>query len=543
MTAPAWASTERVLLVGGTIHSPTDPFASALLIDGGTIAWIGEDTAATATGTEVDRVIRLEGRLVTPGFVDAHVHATSTGLTLTGLDLSETGSLAEALALVEARARHLRGGVMLGHGWDETRWPEQRPPTRQELDRATWGSVAYLSRVDVHSAVVSSALLAAVPEATALPGFDPTGPLSRQAHHAVREAALASIGTGQRDDAQRRMREHCASLGIVAVHENAGPTISGADDLRSLLSLAHAESGPLVTGYWGELAERGGIEQARDLGAHGVAGDLFIDGAIGSRTACLCQPYSDADTVGASYISEEQVAAHVIAATRAGLQAGFHVIGDAASAAVTAGLRQAAEAVGEEPVRMLGHRLEHAEMLSDDDIATLARLGVIASMQPMFDALWGGAGGMYEQRIGTVRASGMNRFADLAAAGVPVAFGSDAPVTALGPWQAVSAAMHHSNAAQRLTARAAFAAHTRAGWRAAGVPEGGVLAPGAPAHLAVWDVRDVVVQTPDPRVASWSTDPRSGTPGLPRLEPGLPVPTCDLTMVAGRVVFDRGLAA
>lgn len=542
MTDPAWASTERVLLVGGIIHSPTDPFASAMLVDGGTIAWIGEDTAATATGTSVDRVIHLDGRLVTPGFVDAHVHATSTGLTLTGLDLSGTASLAEALALIEARARHLRGGIMLGHGWDETRWPEGRPPTRQDIDRATWGSVAYLSRVDVHSAVVSSALVAAVPGIADLPGYDASGPLSRQAHHAVREAALGSITPAQRDDAQREMRRHAASLGIVAVHENAGPTISGEDDLRALLALSASEPGPLVTGYWGELAERGGVERARDLGARGAAGDLFIDGAIGSRTACLCQPYDDADTVGAAYITEEQVAHHVVTATRAGLQAGFHVIGDAASATVTAGFLRAADELGEGPIRMLGHRLEHAEMLSDDDIATLARLGIAASMQPMFDALWGGPDGMYEQRLGPTRAAAMNRFADLLGAGVLVAFGSDAPVTALGPWDAVSAAMHHTQAHQRITARAAFAAHTRAGWRAAGEHGTGVLTPGAPAHVAVWDVRDVVVQAPDDRIAGWSTDPRSGTPGLPALGPDHPSPQCELTMVAGRIVFDRAVS-
>lgn len=540
MTSPTWAADRRVLLVGGRLYSPVSPFATAMLVDGDEIAWLGEDSAAQAYVDAADEVVDLRGALVTPGFVDAHVHATSTGLTLTGLDLSRTSSLREALDLLEARARSLRGATIIGHGWDETRWPEGRPPTRDEVDRASWGSVVYLSRIDVHSAVVSSALVAQVPGVRDEPGWDATGPVSRQAHHVVREAILGAIGAGQRGRAHEVTRAHAASLGIVALHEMAGPTISSEDDLADLLALAQSEPGPLVTGYWGQLAAEGGIDRAQALGAVGVAGDLFIDGAIGSRTACLCQPYADAaSTTGAAYLDSDQVAAHVVAATQAGLQAGFHVIGDAAADAVVDGLRAAAELVTPAAMRAAQHRLEHAELLTDEHIRTLADLGVIASMQPMFDGLWGGPGGMYEQRLGPERAAGMNRFADLVAAGVLVTFGSDAPVTDLGPWAAVRAATRHSVPSQSLSARAAFSAHTRAGWRSVGQPGTGVIAPGAPAHLAVWEVDEVVVQAADERLSAWSTDPRSGTPGLPDLS-GDDDPRCLRTIVAGRVVFDAG---
>jgi hypothetical protein len=289
------------------------------------------------------------------------------------------------------------------------------------------------------------------------------------------------------------------------------------------------------------LAADDGIERARELGAIGVGGDLFVDGAIGSRTASLCQPYADApDITGAAYLDAEEIAQHVIAAATAGMQAGFHVIGDAASASVIAGLLRAAEQVGAPVVRAGAHRLEHAEMLADDHLAVLADLGITASMQPMFDGLWGGSGGMYDHRLGPDRAHTMNRFADLVSAGVLVAFGSDAPVTDVGPWQAVRSAMRHSNPRQSISARAAFSAHTRAGWRSVGVEDAGVIAPGAAAHVAIWDAADVTVQTPDHRVAGWSTDPRSGTPGLPTLDADGPLPQCLRTIVAGRTVFDSG---
>src|SRR5665647_226961 len=120
-----------------------------------TSAWIGSDDDAPTD--DVDDVIDLDGALVTPGFVDAHAHVLETGFALTGVDLSAAPSLAAALDAV-ARGTRLGPDPLLGHGWDETAWPERRPPTREELDRATGDGVAYLSRVDLHSAVVSTAL-------------------------------------------------------------------------------------------------------------------------------------------------------------------------------------------------------------------------------------------------------------------------------------------------------------------------------------------------------------------------------------------------
>jgi predicted amidohydrolase YtcJ len=136
-------ATTSTLYRGGHVRTPDHPAATALLVRGGAVAWIGRDDDAP-TGSEPVEVVDLDGALVTPAFVDAHVHATSTGLALTGLDLTGTASLAEALKRVETAGRQARGGVLLGHGWDETTWPEHRAPTRQELDRASYGGVVYL---------------------------------------------------------------------------------------------------------------------------------------------------------------------------------------------------------------------------------------------------------------------------------------------------------------------------------------------------------------------------------------------------------------
>ncbi|GHH15304.1 amidohydrolase [Streptomyces rubradiris] len=526
---------KTVLLRRGEVHSPADPFATAMVVEAGHVAWVGSEGAADAFADGVDEVVDLDGALVTPAFTDAHVHTTATGLALTGLDLSGAPSLEAALARVREFAAARPGDrVLLGHGWDAARWPGGRPPTRAELDEATGGRPLYLSRIDVHSAVVSTALLDLVP--AAVPRDD--APLTRDAHHVVREAALGAITPAQREEAQRAALAHAASLGIGTVHECGGPTISSEDDFTGLLRLAAELPGPRVVGYWAEQAGEG-VARARELGAAGAAGDLFADGALGSHTACLHEPYADAGHRGTAYLDADAVAAHVVACTEAGLQAGFHAIGDAAVTAVVEGVRAAAEKVGLARIRAARHRVEHAEMLTPETVAAFAELGLIASVQPAFDALWGGEEGMYARRLGAERARTLNPFAALLRAGVPLAFGSDSPVTPLDPWGTVRAAAFHRTPGHRISVRAAFTAHTRGGWRAVGRDDAGVLVPGAPADYAVWRTDRLVVQAPDDRVARWSTDPRSGTPGLPDLTPGRDLPVCLRTVVGGRTVFVR----
>ncbi|MCX5138909.1 amidohydrolase [Streptomyces sp. NBC_00338] len=539
-TAPQ-SEHRTVLLRGGDVHSPADPFATAMVVERGHVAWVGSEGAADAFASGVDEVIDLEGALVTPAFTDAHVHTTSTGLALTGLDLSGARTLGEALALVRTYvAAHPAGGVVLGHGWEATRWPEQRPPSRAELDEAAAGRAVYLPRVDVHSAVVTTALLDLVPGVTAMTGYRPDAPLTGAAHHAVRAAAHGAVSPRQRADAQRAALARAASLGIGTVHECGGPDISDEEDFTSLLKLAAGQPGPRVFGYWAErVGDEKDAQRVRELGAVGAAGDLFVDGSLGSHTACLHEPYADAPVSGTAHLDAAQIAAHVAACTGAGLQAGFHAIGDAALTAVVDGFRAAAEKVGLGRVRAARHRIEHAEMLTPETVAAFAELGLTASVQPAFDAAWGGEEGMYARRLGAGRARTLNPYAALLRAGVPLAFGSDSPVTPLDPWGTVRAAAFHRTLEHRISVRAGFTAHTRGGWRAVGRDDAGTLVPGAPADYAVWRTDELVVQAPDDRVARWSTDPRSGTPGLPDLSPGGELPVCLRTVVFGQTVYVR----
>ncbi|MDU0290974.1 amidohydrolase [Saccharothrix longispora] len=496
-----------------------------MAVDDDTVVWLGQDSVGRALHPDA-RVVDLGGAFVAPAFVDAHVHATSAGLLLTGLDLTGCRSLRDLLDAVRAAP----GPLVWGHGWDETAWPERRPPTRAELDDAAAGKRVYLSRIDVHSALASTALLDLVPAARAADGFTPDGPLSRAAHHHVRGAAKDAIPADRRRAAQRAFLRHAASRGIASVHECAGPDISSRDDLADLLATDLLD----VVGYWGST-------DGVDLPVRGLAGDLFVDGALGSRTAALCSPYADADTTGALYLDADAIAEHLVACTRAGVQGGFHVIGDAAVAAVVDGFAQAAAVVGTPALAARHHRLEHLEMVTAEQAAALASHGAVASVQPLFDHAWGGPDGMYAQRLGVERGTALNPFSRLAAAGMILALGSDAPVTPVDPWAAVKAAVHHRTEGHGISPRAAFNAHTRGGWRAAGVDDGvtGTLQPGAPATYAVWDAADLEVAAPDSRVQRWSTDPRSRVPALPALDG--PAPVCLRTVLRGRTIFEGDL--
>ncbi|MGQ7296798.1 amidohydrolase [Quadrisphaera sp. KR29] len=572
---PASDAPRRVLYRGGSVYSPADPFATAVLLEGPTVAWVGSGEAADAQAAraradhEPLHVVDLDGALVTPAFVDAHVHTTETGLALAGVDLTGTRSLVGALELVARAAAAHPGEPVLGHGWDETGWPEGRPPTAAELERAAGGAEVYLSRVDVHSAVVSPALAARA----GVTDQAHEGRVEREAHHAARAAARSSLRDDplRRRQVQRRALRAAAAVGIGSVHECSAPHVGSPEDLRDLVALA---SGPGPTGgrrgdersgeqddgaalpevlaLWGELVAD--EDAARALVAElalpdgvllGLGGDLCVDGALGSRTALLREPYADAPgSRGHGYLDVDALRDHVLACTRAGLQAGVHAIGDAGLDVALQAFSAAADALaasGAPPLAASRHRLEHAVAVDAAGIATMARLGLVASVQPAFDAAWGGSDGVYAARLGRQRALALHPFGPLAAAGVPLALGSDSPVTPFAPWEAVRAAAFPHVHEHAISARAAFLASTRGGWRAARRDGEGSLVPGGAATLAVWEPSDLVVQAPDDRFQAWSTDVRSGTPGLPDLTPGTPAPRCLRTLVRGRTAHDAGV--
>jgi predicted amidohydrolase YtcJ len=545
--SPATANPTTTLYRGGWLYGTADPCATAMMVDGDRIAWTGSDEAATRHLDGADAVVELDGALVTPTFVDAHVHLSATGLGLRSVELTAARSLRQVLDLIEGAARKRAGRPVHAPNWDEQDWPERRPPTGRELDRATYGGVVYSPRVDGHSAVISSAL-AAASGARNHPGWNDSGLVTREAHHAARDTFYSGISAAdRRGDIDAALRA-AAAAGIGLVHENGGPTVSSADDFSDVRMAGQRGGCPQVIGYWGELVvdEAAARALASAMGARGLGGDLNVDGSIGSRTASLREPYSDGDApghLGNAYLSVEQVGDHVAACSLAGIQAGFHVIGDAGADTVVAGFRAAAKTVGVAAVVAARHRLEHIEMVDREGVRALVELGVTASVQPAFHARWGGPHGMYAARLGADRVAGMNPFATMIAAGMPMALGSDSPVTPFAPWEAIRDCANHHDPGERVPVETAFLAHTSGGWRAAGIDDRGYLGVGQPASFALWsgenDHRGNDHRVSDHRVS----DQRAAGTRLPDLSPGASLPTNLRTVIRGRTVFEAGEAS
>ncbi|NYI68400.1 amidohydrolase family protein [Spelaeicoccus albus] len=209
------------------------------------------------------------------------------------------------------------------------------------------------------------------------------------------------------------------------------------------------------------------------------------------------------------------IAAQIAAATSAGLQARFTAADDGQLARVLAGYDAAAESAGRARLAAAGHRVDIAHAASDDMIAEMNSRRLSVGVRP----------GDGEARIGS-----------MIKAGIPVAFGAAGTDGAPDPWGSVRAAVFADDPNERISARAAFTAHTRGGRRVAGGPGDGALVPGAQATFTIWAPTDLLVQVADERIAAWSTDPRSGTPGLPDLADPEFRPTCLSTVRRGRRV-------
>jgi predicted amidohydrolase YtcJ len=443
---------------GPSLHDPNNRLGDAqgrrrdlaVAVEGGRITAVVP--AAEARGLGGDRVVDLGDATLMPGFVDAHVHLSTTGLVLSGVELREARSPAELLDRVRAAADRSGGdGLLWGDGYDETRFPTPELPTAAALADATGGRPAYLSRVDGHQGLTTLDVLG-TSGALEADGCErdgdgtPTGVVRGAANHLARRHALARLPDDTLLAAQDAALCQAAKRGVTCVHEMGGPDITGRRDFELLLG--RAEALPIeVVGYWGDPD----FDYVEDRKLAQIGGDLFLDGSLGSHTAALSTPYQDRpDTCGALYHDDDELTELFVRASHAGIQVGVHAIGDVAIGQALRCARRAVRAVG--PVAFQGcrHRIEHVELLGADGADRMAELGLAASVQPGFDAAWGGPDGMYARRLGPRRAKSMNPFADLWRRGVPMGGSSDAHVTPLDPWHGVAAAVHHHRPSQRL---------------------------------------------------------------------------------------------
>ncbi|HEC33837.1 MAG TPA: amidohydrolase [Chloroflexi bacterium] len=499
-------------------QAPDLPWAAAVAIRGARILAAGSDDEIRALAGPDARSIDLGGRLVLPGLTDAHFHFRDWALGLRRLALAGAESLADLRERLAQRAEETPPGEwILGQGWNESRWPEPRMPTRADLDDVAPHHPVILWRSDLHLAVANSQALqrASITGDTPDPpkgiidrdeSGEPTGVLRDLAINMVSDI----IPPPTEEETVEAMREGLTvlhRLGLTGVHDQR--IMGGADGPLAFHAYQNLQaSGDLALRLWMSIpSER--LDEAVALGLRSGFGDdylrvghvkAFSDGGQGARTAWMLEPYEDTGDCGMPLTPMEEIAAIVRKADRAGLAVAVHAIGDRANRELIALFERVTQHTI--PVTPIPHRIEHVQMIRPDDVIRLARLGIVASVQPIHttDDI-----PMVENSVGA-RGRFAYPFRDMLDAGVTLAFGSDAPVADPNPLFGIHAAVTRQRRdgtpsggwypQQRLTVAEAVWGYTMGAALASGrEAELGSITPGKLADLIVLD-RDIFAVEP-----------------------------------------------
>jgi hypothetical protein len=431
---------------------PQRPQAEAVAVTGNRIAAVGTAAELAGAAGHKTRVIDAKGRLVLPGFNDAHIHFLSGGFQLSGVDLRDAKTVGEfAERIRRFAATHPPGRWMTGGDWDHERWPTNALPTRHLIDAFTPGTPVFVSRLDGHMALANSLALklASVTRDTKDPdgGLIVRDPKTGEPTGVLKDAAMSLVYKvipestfEEKLAAARTAIAHAASLGVTSVQDmSTGADVGVYQTLLQRGELKTRIYGLTPLTKWERLAATG-VRAAFGSDMLRIGGlKAFSDGSLGSTTALFFEPYNDApDTRGLpgdEMFPKGAMLNRVRDADRAGLQVVIHAIGDKANDEILSIFEEVTKTNNPRDRRF---RIEHAQHLRARDIPRFARGRVIASMQPYHcadDGRWA------EKRIGPERAKGTYAFRSLLDSGVTLAFGSDWTVAPLDPLQGIAAAV------------------------------------------------------------------------------------------------------
>lgn len=437
---------ETTVFINGNIYTGNmkAPHAEALASKDGRIIFVGSNADARKFQNGDARVIDLEGKTVVPGLTDSHCHIFGIGEREMNLNLEGANKLEDFLAKVKERVTKTeRGKWITGRGWIETFWQPPQFPTRGDLDKIAPDNPVFLTRADGHAAIVNSAALkiASIDKNTANPfggeilkdkqTGEPTGMLLDHAQELVAKN-IPQPTDAEREEAFLLGVKREIDLGWCEI-QNAGSELADVERIRHSFEAGKVKlrvynavyaPGPGATALLHDGMTLNGYEHRftqRTL-------KVVFDGALGSRGAALLEPYADApETSGYLTQKESELQPIFEEALRQGIQVETHAIGDRANRIILDLYERAMKSVPPEKrkIREPRWRVEHAQILSAQDLPRFAKLGVIASMQPshaISDLFFA------PSRLGKDRLAGAYAWQSLLKSGAIVAGGSDAPV-------------------------------------------------------------------------------------------------------------------
>lgn len=422
--------------------------ASSIAVLGNKIVAVGSDADTKSLIGPKTKVIDAKGKVVVPGFNDAHVHFLETGVQLSSVDLRSAKTSQEFVDRIKAFASKLpKGRWILGGKWDHENWTPNNLPTAAMIDAVTPDNPVFIDRLDGHMALANSLAMSMAKvdkNVKDVPGGEIVRDASGNPTGVFKDAAMNYVGSvipdpsfEERLESAQAATDHAASLGITSVQDMSAGTDVGV--YQELL-----RRGTLKTRVYG-CSPLSNYTRWKNTGVRYAFGDAMLrvgclkgyaDGSLGSTTAWFFEPYLDApNSTGLAGEEIPKMPDNVLAADKAGLQVRIHAIGDRANATILDIYEKTAQADGQRDRRFT---IEHAQHLRQEDIRRFGASKVVASMQPFHiidDGRWAW------KRLDEKRLKGTYAFRTLLDSGAVLAFGSDSPVAPLNPLYGVYAAV------------------------------------------------------------------------------------------------------
>lgn len=449
-----------------------------LLFEDGRI--VSLDPAQAGAGVPVRD---MQGATILPAFADCHMHLTDTGYFLNERFLGGARSYEE---FTQAVSRIPRERYVFAGQYDESFWTDGASADAAALERFFPDCFAMLVRVDGHSCIVNRKTFDWLNLPPQTQGIERdargelTGKLFLEANWRAQALFMKALPETVKREADRRATQLALSRGYLHLHAQLVglPREQYAVEIAALRDLPKAKWYPKVCEPDAQIAH--------ELGLPYIGGDVFLDGSIGSCTAAVQEPFETTGTCGELKYSDDELYVYFANAEALGISAGVHAIGDRAIEQCIATWERVLG--GKPSTRGNRHFIEHFEIARPEHIAACARMGIYLSMQPQFDELWGGAGRMYETRLGTPRMRMMNALGRIERAGAVLCGGDDSPVCNLSPLEGMQAAADHHEPEERLSPQQAVTMYTHNAAKLAHVEkETGMLSAGYAADFVVLD--------------------------------------------------------